>query len=115
MAKTTIPDALTRRHWLSEEMDAARASAAANAYLAEDRRFEAIAFFAKAGDRDALESLAEEGLTSGDLFLFRAAHEALKVAPTREMWEKLASTAEAAGKLQYAIEARRQVAAAGGS
>ena len=47
MAKTSIPDALSRRHWLSEPMDASRASSIGRAYLDEKRSFEAIAFFAK--------------------------------------------------------------------
>ncbi len=115
MAKTSIPDALSRRHWLSEPMDPARASAIGRAYLDEKRSFEAIAFLAKADDRDALNALSEEARDAGDVFLFRAVHEALEVAPSREMWEKLAQSAEAAGKQNYAAEARRQVAVTGDS
>ena len=49
MARGKIPDPLTRRHWIQKEMDPAQALATAEAYLAEGRRMDALAFLAKAG------------------------------------------------------------------
>ena len=42
MARSVLPDALARREWLEQPLDAARALGVAEAYLAEERAPEAV-------------------------------------------------------------------------
>lgn len=115
MAKAVIPDALSRRHWLSDEdLGAERALAVAEAYLAEDRVFEAVDFLGKAEANEKLLDIGRDAMASGDLFLFRAVCEASGEEADASDWRTLAEAAEAAGKTLYAAEARRQLQAIGG-
>lgn len=107
MARSPIPDPLRRRHLLEEALDPARALAIAEAYLAEGRGAEAVAFLARAESRERLATLRDQALASGDLFLLRSASTALGEEPSLEQWSRLADAAEAAGKERYAHEARR--------
>ena len=108
MAKVKLPDPLERRHLVERELDAAKALRLAEAYLEAGRRIEAIDFLRKAEDSEQLESLRECALEEGDVFLLRAVAAATGVAPRRPEWQRIAETAEAAGKERFAAEARRQ-------
>ena len=110
MAKTApVPDPLARRHELEKALEPARARAIGEAYLAEQRELEAIAFLAKGGASDALEQLCATALERGDAFLLREACAALGREPERSEWERLERAAGAQGRERYAAEARRQV------
>jgi hypothetical protein len=109
-----IPDPLARRHELEKALDASRARAIGEAYLAEQREIEAVAFLQKAGARDALEKLCAAAIERGDAFLLREACAALGRDPERAAWERLASAADVQGREKYAAEARRQVERLGG-
>lgn len=104
-----IPDPLARRHELEKALDPARARAIAEAYLAEQRELEAIAFLKKAGESEALEKLCATAVERGDAFLLREACAALGREPERAAWERLARAADTHGRERYASEARRQV------
>ena len=108
MAKAKIPDPLERRHLLERELEPARASAIADAYLAADRSLEAVAFLRKAGARDQLEALEQAAVREGDAFLLREVAQALGRESDAALWHQLADTAAAAGKDRYVAEARRQ-------
>jgi hypothetical protein len=112
--KALIPDPLARRHELEKPLEPARARAIGEAYLAEQRELEAIAFFRKAGAPDALEKLCELAALRGDAFLLREACRALDREPELESWQRLAAAAEMQGRDRYAAEARRQVERLGG-
>lgn len=113
MSKTRIPDPLSRRHLLEQDLAPARALAIAEAYLAEGRRFEALDFLAKAEAREALETIRGEALEGGDVFLLRETCQRLGAEVDAATWARLAAAAEAAGKLAYAEEARRVAEALG--
>ena len=108
MARPLIPDVLARRHLIEGELDPARALRIAEAYVAEGRPLEAVAFFEKAGARERLEALAEEAVAAGDVFLLRTVAAAQGDEPSPERWRALAEAAKAAGKLAYAREAELQ-------
>ena len=108
LAKSTIPDPLTRRHLAERELEAGHALKIAEAYLAEGRTVEAVDFLRKANATERLTALREEALLAGDVFLLRAVAGALGSAPTLGEWERVANTAAAAGLDLYAAEARRQ-------
>ena len=108
MAKPLIPNPLERRHLLERALDPARALAIADAYLAEARTLEAVAFLRKADARDRLEALLQEALGEGDAFLLREVAQALGREPDATLWRQLADTAAAAGRDRYAAEALRQ-------
>ena len=108
MAKSAIPDLMTRRHLLEKALDAKQATALADVYLAEDRAIEALAFLAKAGATDRLESLSEHAIETGDAFLLKAVLEAAgDELHDRDRWVRLEAAAEGAGKTLYAAVASR--------
>jgi Flp pilus assembly protein TadD len=107
MARAKTPDPLKRRHLLEEALAPARALAVADAYLAEGRRFDALAFLAKADAKDRLRALLGEAVADGDLFLARETAALLGEPPDARTWRELAAAAEAAGRERYAVEARR--------
>lgn len=109
MARSKIPDPLTRRHLLEGELPEARALVTAQAYLAEGRTVEALDFLARAGATDELAELRAEAVAAGDFFLFRAIARAAGDPPTHEEWVAVSAAAEAAGMDRYAEDARRQV------
>ncbi len=110
MARPILPDPLKRRHVLAGELDAARGRAIAEAYLDEGRTLEAVAFFEKIGDQEALNALCERAVEEGDVFLLREASAAMKREIDAATWTRLADSAAAGGKNGYAGEARRQAA-----
>lgn len=107
MAKTKLPDPLTRRHLLEGNLDPAKARALADAYVEADREIEAVDFFARAEASDELERLQATSLERGDVFLFRAATGALDAEPSSETWTRLAEAARAAGRERDAETAQR--------
>jgi hypothetical protein len=108
MARAVLPDALARREWLERPLDAARALAVAEAYLAEERGTEAVAFLKKGGAVDRLRALCEEAIAAGDAFLLKESCRALGAEATAAQWRALREAALAAGKASYAAEAQRQ-------
>jgi hypothetical protein len=108
VAKKTIPDPLERRHLVERPLDPARALAIAEAYLAEERAQEAVAFLARAQATDRLEAVWRLAIQQGDPFLLREVAAALGRQPDAASWRELAEAAAAAGKDRYAAEARRQ-------
>jgi hypothetical protein len=108
MARTRIPDPLSRRHLVESDVPAPQALAVAEAYLAEGRSVEAVDFLRKAGAGERLAALRAEAIAGGDAFLLRRVAESMAQPPTREEWVALAEAAEHAGKDRYAAEARRQ-------
>ncbi|MDD9801790.1 MAG: hypothetical protein OXU78_00265 [Deltaproteobacteria bacterium] len=114
MARAKLPDPLARRHLLSGELAPARARAIAEAYLAEGRSMEAIAFLHKAAARPELEALRAEALQSGDVFLLREVSAALAEPPDLADWNAVAEAARACGKALDAAEAQRQAERLGG-
>jgi len=107
MAKSVLPDPLERRHLIERELTPAAASKIAEAYLAEERVWESIAFLLKAGARDRLLELAEQASRAGDSFLVRELCRAAGQAPTPEGWSETAGAARAAGKDLFAAQAQR--------
>jgi hypothetical protein len=108
VAKKTIPDPLERRHLVERQLDPARALAIAEAYLAEERAQEAVAFLARAQATAQLEAVWRLAIQQGDPFLLREVAAALGRQPDAASWRTLAEAAAAAGKDRYAAEARRQ-------
>jgi hypothetical protein len=108
VAKRTIPDPLERRHLIERPLDPPRALAIAEAYRAEGRALEAIAFLKQAGATEALEAVWQEALRAGDAFLLREVAQALGREVDAAQWRALAEAAAAAGKDRYVAEARRQ-------
>ncbi|MGH0034884.1 MAG: hypothetical protein ACQGVK_07630 [Myxococcota bacterium] len=108
MARVSTPDPLTRRHLLEKTLDPAQALRIGEAYLAEGRRNEAVAFLERADAREQLEALYGEAISEGDLFLLKASARALGREPGAEDWRRVGDAAEAAGKLRYAETASRQ-------
>jgi len=109
-----IPDPLARRHELEKTLEPARARAIGEAYLAEQREIEAIAFLKRAGASEPLERLCATAVERGDSFLLREACVALGREPAREDWERLERAAQQQGRERYAAEAKRQVERLGG-
>jgi len=108
MAKSVLPNPLERRHLIEREMAPAAALKIAEAYLAEERVWESIAFLLKAGARDRLLELAEQASRAGDSFLVRELCRAAGQEPTPEGWAEAAAAARAAGKDRFAAQAQRQ-------
>lgn len=107
MANVKLPDPLARRHLLEGKIDAAKARAIGEAYLAAERELEAIDFLARAEAIDVLASLETTALDRGDVFLFRAAANAARRAVDAATWAALAEAAERAGRPRDAETARR--------
>jgi hypothetical protein len=108
MARSVLPNALVRREWIEQSLDAQRALRVAEAYLAEGRSAEAVVFLLKADARDRLEALRDQAVREGDAFLLREACRALGGEAEPTHWRALAEAAAAAGKQSYAAEASRQ-------
>ena len=109
MAKSRIPDALTRRLLIEKEMDADGSTAIAEAYLEEGRTHEALDFLVKADAQERIDQLLEQAVESGDTFTVQVISRATSREPDAECWERVARAAEAAGKERYAATAWRQI------
>lgn len=107
MAKSGIPDAIKRRHLMEQQSSAQQNLELAEAYLAEGRAQEALAFFAKAEASDRLHELADQATAEGDAFLLKEIGMLLKQEYDAAKWLSLAEAAETKGKLLYAEAARR--------
>jgi hypothetical protein len=107
--KGALPDPLARRHELEKPLDAAHARAVGEAYLAQQRELEAIAFLKKANENEALEKLCATAIERGDAFLLREANAALGREPDLASWQRLEGAAAMQGREKYAAEAKRQV------
>jgi hypothetical protein len=107
MAKSAIPDPLERRHLIERELAPEAALRIAEAYLAEERVWEAVAFLLKADARDRLLALAEDASRAGDSFLVRELARALGEEPTADGWRATAEAARASGKERFAAQAQR--------
>ena len=107
MAKSAIPNPLERRHLIERELTPEAALRIAEAYLAEERVWEAVAFLLKADARDRLLALAEDASRAGDAFLVRELSRALREEPTSEGWRATAEAAREAGKERFAAQAQR--------
>ena len=110
MAKSGVPNPLERRILLEKQLDPAHALRIAEAYLAEERVVEAVAFLRRADARERLAAIVAEAAAAGDVFLVREACSALGRSPAGPEWQTVADAAGAAGKLRYAEQARRQQA-----
>jgi len=108
VAKKGIPDPLERRHLIEGALEPSRALAIAEAYLAEGRAQEAVAFLKRANAADRLEGIWRQAVSEGDAFLLREAASALGREPDAATWSALAEAAGSAGRDRYAAEARRQ-------
>jgi hypothetical protein len=64
VARSKLPDPLSRRHLVERELPAAQALELANAYLGEGRRVEAVDFLRKAGAADRLAALRAEAIAA---------------------------------------------------
>jgi len=109
MARPLLPDPLERRVLMEKQLDAAHALRIADAYLAEERVIEALAFLSRAGATDRLMALREQAVATGDAFLLREVCRELGQPPAAPEWRSLSDAAEAAGKLRYADQGRRQL------
>jgi hypothetical protein len=107
MARSALPNPLDRRFLVERELAPAKALQLAEAYLAEERVWEAIAFLVKAGATDRLLALAEDASRQGDAFLVRELCRAAGQQPTPEGWAETAAAARAAGKERFAAQAQR--------
>ena len=109
MAKSAIPGVLERRHLIEKEIGEAQALAMAEAYLAEDRLEEALAFLEKAGASERLAELRAGAVAAGDVFLLRGAARSMGESPSRDEWVSVETAAAAAGRKRYAADAHRQL------
>ncbi len=107
MAKSKIPNPLERRHLAERELSPEQATALADAYLAEGRAEEAVAFLAKAGAEDRLRALWAEAVEAGNVFLLKQIAPQLTSEPTPDEWQRVADAARANGKDFYAEAAQR--------
>lgn len=107
MARSRIPGPLERRHLVERELPESQALAIAEAYLADERCFEAVDFLALAGAEERLAELRTRAIEGGDVFLLRTVANAQQQAPVREDWRRLAAAADERGLERYAAEARR--------
>jgi len=108
VGKSKRPGPIERRHLVERELGEAQALRYAEAYLAEEREIDALAFLVKAGATERIEALRDRAIESGDAFLLRAVAAATGAPPKRNEWSALAESAARAGKERYAAEASRQ-------
>lgn len=109
MAKSSIPGMIERRHLIEKEIGEAQALAMAEAYLAEDRVEESLAFLEKAGATERLAELRAGAVAAGDVFLLRGTARAMGESPSHEEWADVEAAAAAAGRELYAAAAHRQL------
>jgi len=105
LAKSKIPNAIERRHLIDRELKPAVSMRYAEAYLAEGRDQDAIAFLVKAQASDVLAAMRQRANEAGDAFLYRSVCSASGVAGDRAEWRALSEAARAAGRERYANEA----------
>ncbi len=69
---------------------------------------DAIDFYEKVNERQALEKILEVAKEEGDLFLFNRVCRALNMEPEKKDLQELAQQAEALGKERFASDALKQ-------
>ena len=114
MAKSGIPNPLERRHLIEREVAPEASLRLAEAYLAEGRAWEAIAFLQKAGAQDRLAALREEAVAGGDFFMVRELTRVLGDEVPAARWRDTSEAATAAGLERYAASAHRMAERAKG-
>ncbi len=77
--------------------------------------YEAVDFYEKGGDKDALARILTKAREAGNLFLYRRICRILGYEPSPDEWLALAKQAEQLGKLTFADEAYRLGGVAGTS
>jgi hypothetical protein len=107
MAKAAIPNPLERRHLIERDAAPEQSRKLADLYLAEGRDWEAIAFLAKAGDREGLAALREAAMVAGDTFLVREVTRVLRDEVSAQAWHRVAQAATENGKDRFAAQAIR--------
>lgn len=107
MAKAAIPNPLERRHLIERDAAPEQSRKLAELYLAEGRDWEAIAFLAKAGDRERLAALRETAASAGDTFLVREVTRVLRDEVPAQTWRRVAQIATERGKERFAAQATR--------
>jgi hypothetical protein len=110
MTQSKIPDPLERRHLIEKDLPAEQSLAIAEAYLADERRTEAVVFLGKAGAEQQLQELAEVAVEAGDVFLLTEVSRARGREPEPATWERLEASARRVGKDQFAEAAHRRAA-----
>jgi hypothetical protein len=110
LARTKLPDPLARRHLLEAALEANKAKALADAYLALGREIEAIDFLALAKADAELAALEATAVERGDVFLLRRVAVALGREPGAERWRALAAAASRGGRERDAESAVRLAA-----
>ena len=108
MANAQIPAPLVRRYLLEKALDPSEALGIAEAYLADERTMESLAFLAAAEAWERLAEVREAVIASGDAFVLRSIAVLEGREPSPEEWSRLEEAAKAAGKMVYADTARRQ-------
>ncbi len=113
MARSSLPNPLERRVLLEKQLDAAQALRIAEAYLAQERVVESLAFLGRAGATERLTALRAQAVATGDAFLLREVCRELGQTPAAPEWRALSDAADAAGKVRYADQGRRQLGRTG--
>lgn len=108
MSKVRIPAPLERRHLLEKDLDASEALGIAEAYLAEGRVVDSLAFLVAAEAWDRMAEVREGVIEAGDAFVLRSIADLRAEEPSADEWARLEAAANAAGKATYADTARRQ-------
>jgi len=78
-------------------------------YLAANRIFDALEFYAKAKHQPGLEKIRETAISTGDAMLFEQAAKALRREHAREEWNRLGRQAITLKKYAFARYAFEQI------
>jgi len=109
MAKREMLNCLEKRDLLNQAVVSLETlSSWGRHYEEAGLAYDAVNFYEKAGDRDALARLLESAGRDGDIVLFSRICRILEREVTQEEWLSLSKSAEAAGKYAFAGEARRR-------
>lgn len=112
--KSVIPNPLERRHLIERDVAPEASLRLAEAYLADGRTWEAIAFLQKADAKDRLAALRDESVAGGDFFLVRELTRVLGDELPAARWRETSEAAAAAGLDRYAASAHRMAERAAG-
>ena len=106
MRKAGLPDYKKKQRLLYvDKTPAATLSDIGGRYLEEGRLHDAMEFFQRAVDREAMAGIAALAEESGDVMLFQQAHKALGSAPGPEAWNRIAERAFSLKKFAFASHA----------
>ena len=105
-----IPDAIPRREMLYEEdVPVGQKAQIAEEYVKAGRIEDALEFFGYAGHREGLECMKAKAMKAGSSYMLGRVADFIPEMVVPEDWEKLAQTAERAGRSADAERARRIV------